>query len=144
MRKVALLMLALLTTGPIVASAQHDMRGDMVGSMSLGLGFEQKPLSKSDLKSGAFHMLEQETAMSQQDLQGLYTSSGARYFPEFASAMLVSKHLGLNYQRVLLGLKTKSLRQTLQNLGVSHDVAKTEIRKAKQEVKAANKGGQLA
>jgi hypothetical protein len=148
MRKLVLFVLVLLTAGSISAFAQHYVEGpDISGTMGLGLGLGpdslQKPLSKSEIKSGAFHMLEQETGMSQPDLQKLYTSSGARYFQEFASAMLVSKHLGLNYQQVLLGLKKKSLRQTIQKLGVSHDIAKAEIRKARHEVKAANKGGRL-
>jgi hypothetical protein len=137
-------MLVLLAAGSISAFGQHDIHGDFPPTMSMQLYTAQKPLSNSDVRSRAFHLLEQETGKNQEDLRALYASSGARYFQEFASAMLVSKNLGLDYQQVLLGMKKKSLHQTLQGLGVSRDVAKAEIRKAKREVKTADKGGRLA
>jgi hypothetical protein len=49
--------------------------------------------------------------------------------------LVVSKNLGLDTNKVLDGLKTESLGQTLKEMGVSGDKAKAEIRKAKDEIK---------
>ena len=69
----------------------------------------------------------------------MYASSGAKNYGQFVSAVVVSKNLGLNTQAVLTGLKTKSLGQTLQDLGVSEDKAKAEVKKAEAEVKASKR-----
>ena len=99
----------------------------------------QQPLKDSQINSGAFRMLEKKTGMTREELQALYTSSGAKNFGQFISAIVVAKNLGLDMNAVLDGLKTQSLGQTLQSLGVSPEDAKKEEAKAKKEAKAANK-----
>ncbi len=100
----------------------------------------QQPLKNAQVNSGAFQMLEQKTGMTSDQLKALYASSGAKNFGEFVSAVVVSKNLGLDSNQVLQGLKTKSLGQTLQDLGVAPDKAKEEIKRAKHELKQSNKG----
>jgi hypothetical protein len=100
----------------------------------------QEPLKGSQINGGAFRLLEKKTGMSSADLQALYTSSGAKNFGQFVSAIVVSKNLNLDTNAVLNGLKTQSLGQTLQSLGVSPEDAKKETAKAKKEAKQANKG----
>ncbi len=100
----------------------------------------QQPLKDAQVNSGAFRMLEQKTGMTNDQLKALYASSGAKNFGEFVSAVVVSKNLKLDTSQVLEGLKTKNLGQTLQDLGVSSEKAKEEIKRAKHEVKQANKG----
>ena len=75
--------------------------------------------------------------MTSEQLQKLYAQSGAKNFGQFVSAVVVSKNLGLDTQKVLNGLKTASLAQTLQNLGVDKKKAKEEIKKAEKEAKDA-------
>jgi hypothetical protein len=99
----------------------------------------QQPLRDSQINGGAWKMLEQKTGKSSADLQAMYAASGAKNFGQFVSAIVVSKNLGLDTDQVLAGLKTKSLGQTLQHMGVAKDKAKTEIKKAKQEAEAAEK-----
>jgi len=84
-------------------------------------------------------MLETKTGMTSEELQALYTSSGARNFGAFTSALVVSKNLGLDQNAVLEGMKTQSLGKTLQSLGVSPAEAKKAEAQAKKEAKAANK-----
>jgi len=119
----------------------HDsgMSGDH-GSMgqSHGMSQTQQPLKDAQVNSGAFHMLEKKTGMTSQQLQALYVQSGAKNFGEFVSAVVVSKNLGLDTQKVLDGLKTASLGRTLQNLGVDKKKAKDEIKKAEKEAKDAS------
>lgn len=100
----------------------------------------QQPLKDSQINGGAFRMLEKKTSMTSDELQALYTSSGAKNFGQFVSAVVVSKNLGLDTNAVLDGLKTQSLGQTLQSLGVSPEDAKKAEAQAKKEAKQANKG----
>ncbi len=99
----------------------------------------QQALKDSQINSGAFRMLQTKTGMTSEDLQALYTSSGARNFGAFTSALVVSKNLGLDQNAVLEGMKTQSLGKTLQSLGVSPAEAKKAEAQAKKEAKAANK-----
>jgi hypothetical protein len=99
----------------------------------------QQPLKDSQMNGGAWKMLEQKTGKSSADLQAMYAASGARNFGQFVSAIVVSKNLGLDTDQVLSGLKTKSLGQTLQDMGVPENKAKAEIKKAKKEADAAQK-----
>lgn len=69
----------------------------------------------------------------------MYASSGAKNFGQFVSAVVVSKNLGLDTNKVLDGLKTGSLGQTLHDLGVPEDKAKDAIKKANEEAKDAEK-----
>jgi hypothetical protein len=98
---------------------------------------EQQPLKDSQLNSGSFKMLESKTGKTADELKAMYAASGAKNYGQFVSAVVVSKNLGLDTQQVLDGLKTKSLGQTLQDMGVSEDQAKAEIKKADAEVKKA-------
>jgi hypothetical protein len=98
----------------------------------------QQPLKDSQINGGAFRMLEQKTGMTSDQLKALYASSGAKNFGEFTSAVVVSKNLKLDTNQVLEGLKTKSLGQTLKDLGVPSDQAKQAIKQAKREAKASS------
>jgi hypothetical protein len=99
----------------------------------------QQSLKDAQINGGAFRMLETKTGMTSDQLQALYASSGAKNFGQFVSAIVVSKNLGLDMNAVLSGLKTQSLGQTLQSLGVSPEDAKKAIGQAKKDAKAANK-----
>ena len=109
------------------------------GQGPMGMSQTQQPLKDSQIQGGAFRMLEQKTGMTQQQLQDLYAGSGAKNFGQFVSAVVVSKNLGLDTNKVLDGLKTMSLGKTLQSLGVSSKDSKAAVKKANQEIKAANK-----
>jgi hypothetical protein len=119
------------------ASGAADSRGSV--GQSQGMSQTQQPLKSAQISSGAFRMLENKTGMTSDQLQQLYASSGAKNFGQFVSAIVVSKNLGLDTNQVLNGLKTHSLGQTLQSLGVSKDAAKDAIKKANKEVKDAEK-----
>ncbi|MBI3644509.1 MAG: hypothetical protein HY233_00865 [Acidobacteriales bacterium] len=118
-------------------SGAADSRGSV--GQSQGMSQTQQPLKSAQTNSGAFRMLENKTGMTSDQLQQLYASSGAKNFGQFVSAIVVSKNLGLDTNQVLNGLKTQSLGQTLQSLGVSKDAAKDAIKKANKEVKDAEK-----
>ena len=124
-------------TGMGHANGAADNRGAM--GQSQGVSQTQQPLKSAQINGGAFRMLESKTGMTSDQLQALYTSSGAKNFGQFVSAIVVSKNLGLDTGKVLNGLKTQSLGQALQSLGVSKDSAKDAIKKANQEVKDAEK-----
>jgi hypothetical protein len=98
----------------------------------------QQPLKPSQIKSGAFRMLEQKTGLTQAQLESMYQSSGAKNFGEFTSAVVVSKNLGLDTTAVLKGLQAQSLGQTLKDLGVPSKDVKPEIKKAQDQVKSAS------
>ncbi len=98
----------------------------------------QQPLRDAQINGGAFRMLEKKTGMTVDQLKALYASSGAKNFGEFVSALVVAKNLGLDQQKVLDGLKTQSLGQTIQSLGVDKKTASAEIKKAQKEIKDAD------
>lgn len=98
----------------------------------------QQPLKDSQINGGAFRMLEKKTGITSDQLKALYASSGAKNFGEFVSAVVVSKNLKLDTTQVLDGLKTKSLGETLKDLGVTSDQAKQAIKEAKKEAKASS------
>ncbi len=100
---------------------------------------EQRPLKDSQTNSGSFKMLEEKTGKTTAELKAMYAASGAKNYGQFVSAIVVSKNLGLDTQGVLNGLKTKSLGETLQAMGVAKDQAKAEMKKADAEVKASKK-----
>lgn len=99
----------------------------------------QHPLKSSQINGGAFRMLEKKTGMTSDQLKALYTSSGAKNFGQFVSAVVVAKNLNLDMNAVLNGLKTQSLGQTLQSLGVSPQESKKAMAQAKKEMGQANK-----
>jgi hypothetical protein len=115
-------------------SGDHSSMGQ-----SHAMSQTQQPLKDVQINGGAFRMLEKKTGMTSDQLQALYTSSGAKNFGDFVSAVVVSKNLKLDTNQVLQGLKTASLGQTLQNLGVDKKKAKEEIKKANQAIKDAGK-----
>ncbi|MEO5937005.1 MAG: hypothetical protein ABIP81_07310 [Terriglobales bacterium] len=100
---------------------------------------EQQPLKDSQTKGGSFKMLEEKTGKTSAELKAMYAASGAKNYGQFVSAVVVSKNLGLDTQAVLDGLKTKSLGQTLQDMGIAKDQAKAEIKKAEAQVKASKR-----
>jgi hypothetical protein len=99
----------------------------------------QQPMTKGQMKSGGFQMLQQMTGMDSMQLQQMYAHSGAQDFGQFASAMVVSHNMNLDQHKVMDGLKTMNLQQTLQKMGVPKDTAKAEVKKAEHQVKEANK-----
>jgi len=119
------------------ANGAADNHGPV--GQSQGMSQTQQPLKSAQTSGGAFRMLEKKTGMTSDQLQQLYASSGAKNFGQFVSAIVVSKNLGLDTSQVLNGLKTQSLGQTLQSLGVSKDAAKDAMKKANTEVKDAEK-----
>jgi hypothetical protein len=119
------------------ANGEADSHGSV--GQSQGMSQTQQPLKSAQTSGGAFRMLEKRTGMTSDQLQQLYASSGAKSFGQFASAIVVSKNLGLDTNQVLNGLKTQSLGQALQSLGVPKDKAKDAIKKANSEVKDAEK-----
>ncbi len=100
----------------------------------------QQPLRDAQINGGAFRMLENKTGMTADQLKALYASSGAKNFGEFVSALVVAKNLNLDQQKVLDALKTQSLGQTIQSLGVDKKTASAEIKKAHKEIKDADAG----
>ncbi len=99
----------------------------------------QQALTESQLKSGAFRALQEKTGKTSEELQQMYIASGAKNFGQFNSAVVVAKNLNLDTNALLEGLKTKTLGQTLKDMGVSDEAASAEIAKAKKEMKEANK-----
>ncbi len=99
----------------------------------------QQPLKDSQINGGAFRMLEKKTGLTSEQLQDLYKSSGARNFGQFTSGIVVAKNLNLDQAKVLEGLKTMSLGETLKSLGVPKDKAKQAISEANKQVKEAEK-----
>ena len=131
-------------TGNMGPGAEMGHAGGMSGDHgSMGQSHQmsqtQQPLKSAQIDGGAFRMLEKKTGMTSAQLQALYASSGAKNFGQFVSAVVVSKNLGLDTTAVLNDLKTQSLGQTLQTLGVDKSKAKDQIKKANQEVKDAEK-----
>lgn len=167
MRKGSLLIFVFVLAVGLSAFAQHG-RGGMgnagmgnAGSMGRGAGAgagresggprmgnsgsqmsgmtSQQPLKSSQINGGAFRMLERKyPSLTSAQLQDLYKSSGAKNYGQFVSAMVVSKNLRLDYNKVLSGLQTQSLGKTLQSLGVSKDKAKQAISQAHQEIQDSN------
>jgi hypothetical protein len=99
----------------------------------------QQPMTKGQMKSGSFQMLQQMTGMDSAHLQQMYANSGAQNFGQFASAVVVSHNMNLDQHKVMHGLETMNLKQTLKKMGVPPDTAKAEVKKAEHQVKEANK-----
>lgn len=110
-----------------------------VSNSPQGQSETQRTLKESQINSGAFRMLQDKTGKTSEELQAMYTTSGAKNFGQFTSALMVAKNLDLDTSAVLEGLKTKSLGQTLKDMGVSEDTASAEIAKAKKLTKEANR-----
>lgn len=110
------------TMGPMDSTMQH-----------------QQPMTHGQMQSGSFQMLQQMTGMDAEHLQQMYAHSGAHDFGEFASAVVASHNMNLDQNKVMNGLKTMNLKQTLQKMGVPKDTAKAEVKKAEHQVKEANK-----
>ena len=120
------------------SSGHHDSAMDHDPTAG-GRAGSQMPLKDAQIESGAFRMLERRTGMTSAQLQTLYGSSGAKNFGQFASAIVVSKNLNLDTNKVLAGLKTMSLGQTLQSMGVSKKDAEHAIKAADKDVDQAEK-----
>ena len=119
--------------------------GNMGSSPRSGMGPmdtsmpHQQPMSQKQMNSGSFQMLQQMTGMDSEHLQQMYANSGAQNFGQFASAVVASHNLNLDQQKVMHGLKTMNLGQTLKGMGVPSETAKAEVKKAERQVKDANK-----
>lgn len=127
-----------------------NMGSGSVGSGNMGPGHSpmdpmdanmphQQPMTQGQMKSGCFQMLQQMTGMDSMQLQQMYANSGAQNFGQFASAVVVSHNMNLDQHKVMDGLKTMNLGQTLKRMGVPKETAKAEIKKAERQVKEANK-----
>jgi hypothetical protein len=111
------------------------------GNVTQGMNGRQTPLKQSQIRSGAFRMLQQKTGMNATELRQKYASSGVRNFGQFASALVVSRNLGLDSNQVLSGVRAQTLGKTLQQMGVSQGVAKTEMERARLQIREANRNG---
>ncbi len=120
-------------------TATHPTAGDHGPGTHSGVNDTQRPLSDHQINGGAFRMLERRTGMTADQLKALYASSGAKNFGQFASAIVVSRNLDLDTNKVLDGLKTQSLGQTLHSLGVDPDKAKDAQHQAERQLKDAEK-----
>lgn len=126
------------TAGHPEATGKHDDLHVKHDNHKMKSG-EQHPLKDSQVNSGSFKMLSEKTGKSTDELKAMYAASGAKSYGQFVSAVVVSKNLNLDTQKVLDGLKTKSLGETLKDLGVPEEQAKAEVKKAKAEVKASKR-----
>lgn len=113
-------------------SSAHPMDPD---SMQM----QQQPMTQKHMNSGSFQMLQQMTGMSGEQLQHMYTHSGAQNMKQFASAVVASHDLHLDMPQVMKGLKSQDLTQTLKSMGVPGPDAKAEVKKAEKQVKQADK-----
>ena len=118
--------------GPGMSSA-HPMDTDSMPRV------EQQPMTQKQMNSGSFQMLQQMTGMNGEQLQQMYTHSGARDMKQFASAVVASQNLHLDMRQVMKGLKTMNLTQTLKTMGVPGPDARADVKKAEQQVKQADK-----
>ena len=118
--------------GPGMSSA-HPMDMDSMPWMV------QRPMTQKQMNSGCFQMLQQMTGMTREQMQQMYTHSGAQDFKQFASAVVASQNLHLDTHQVMNGLKTMNLTQTLKSMGVPGPNAKAGVKKAEQQVKQADK-----
>ena len=136
--------------GPGMGSGSGNMGSGNMGSGRMGSGHSpmdpmdanmphQQPMTQGQMKSGSFQMLQQMTGMDPAHLQQMYADSGAQNFGQFASAVVVSHNMNLDQHKVMDGLKTMNLGQTLKKMGVPSDTAKAEVKKAEHQVKEANK-----
>lgn len=114
-------------------------RSEMGRPAEMGRSETKQALKQEQLEGGAWRMLQDKTGKGSEELQAMYEGSGARNFGQFASAVIVSKNLGLNTEQVLEGIKTKSLGETLKDMGVAPETAKAEIKKARKQAKEAGK-----
>jgi len=138
-------------SGPAMGSGSGNMGSGNMGSGNMGSGHRsamdpmdadmphQQPMTHGQMKSGSFQMLQQMTGMDREHLQQMYAHSGAQNFGQFASAVVVSHNMNLDQRKVMDGLKTMNLKQTLKKMGVPPDTAKAEVKKAEHQVKEANK-----
>lgn len=117
--------------GPGMNSA-HPMDPD-------SMPMQQRPMTQKEMNRGSFQMLQQMTGMNGEQLQHMYTHSGAQDMKQFASAVVASHNLHLDTPQVMKGLKTMSLTKTLKSMGVPGPDAKAEVKKAEQQVKQADK-----
>jgi hypothetical protein len=97
------------------------------------------PLNDEMMKSQSWRMLQQRTGMSSEQLKQMYANSGARNYGQFVSAMMVSRNLNLDSQKVLVGTRTQPLGQVLQNMGVERGKADAEVRQAHEQIRKADR-----
>ena len=137
-------------SGSGMGSGSGGMGSGGMGSGNMGSGNSpmdpmdakmphQQPMTQGQMKSGSFQMLQQMTGMDPEHVQEMYAHSGAQNFGQFASAVVVSHNMNLDQHKVMDGLKTMNLGQTLQKMGVPRETAKAEVKKAERQVKEANK-----
>lgn len=118
-------------------SGGHDARGQQ--EMQQHRHVMDAPVTDQTKRSGAWKMLEKKTGLTSDQLQALYGTSGAKNFGQFASAIVVSKNLNLDYNKIFTAEQGgKSLGQALQDLGVSKKDAKNAQQSAKKQLEQAD------
>lgn len=100
---------------------------------------KKEPLTEKDITSATFYRLQQVTGLGILGLRILYETSGAESFEEFAHALLTAHNLRLDRQIVLRSLYENDLEETIQAFGYTEEQAEEAIKKAKEELKVAEK-----
>ncbi len=122
---VLLMMVTLLLVPPVAASppAAAD---------------EKDALTEEDTFSGTFRTLEQMTGLGILGIRILYETSGAQNFEEFAEALMTAYNLSIDPQFVLRGLYGSSLKEILDDFGLTPDQVKQAIELTKRQLKVAD------
>ncbi len=122
---VLLMMVTLLLVPPVAASppAAAD---------------EKEALTEEDIFSGTFRTLEQMTGLGILGIRILYETSGAQNFEEFAEALMTAYNLSIDPQFVLRGLYESSLKEILDDFGLTPDQVKQAIELTKRQLKVAD------
>ena len=122
---VLLMMVTLLLVPPVAASppAAAD---------------EKEALTEEDTFSGTFRTLEQMTGLGILGIRILYETSGAQNFEEFAEALMTAYNLSIDPQFVLRGLYGSSLKEILDDFGLTPDQVKQAIELTKRQLKVAD------
>ncbi len=122
---VLMMMVTLLLVPPVAASppAAAD---------------EKDALTEEDTFSGTFRTLEQMTGLGILGIRILYETSGAQNFEEFAEALMTAYNLSIDPQFVLRGLYGSSLKEILDDFGLTPDQVKQAIELTKRQLKVAD------
>jgi hypothetical protein len=95
---------------------------------------QKQQLQPSDRTCGRMRLLQQKTGLSVDQIAQMYNRSDAKTFSAFTTAVLVSQQLNLNRDKVLAGMHSKNLGDTLTQMGVRSDLIVPTIRRAVQQV----------
>jgi hypothetical protein len=95
---------------------------------------QKQHLQPRERNCGRMRLLQQKTGLSVDQITQMYDRSDAKNFSVFATAILVSQQLNLSRDKVLAGLRSSNLGDTLKQMGVQSDLVVPTIRRAVQQV----------